>query len=58
MDPLILNWLYLLLIISIAYWLIVVGIYLFPAISPFIISIISLVIVYIISNQQSFILLI
>ena len=57
MNPVVTNWLYLILIISIAYWLIVLGLYLFPGLNPFFISIIVLIIIYIVSNQQNVILL-
>ena len=58
MNPLISNWLYLLLVISFVYWFIVGGLYLFPNVSPWIISIIAAVLVYFLSNQQSLVLLI
>lgn len=57
MNDLFRNWLYILVIISIAYWIIVGGIILFPNINPIFISIIALIVIYIISNQQSFVLL-
>ena len=58
MNPQVRNWIYLLIVISIAYWLIMAGVYLFPNISPIIISLIVLVIIYVISSQQSVVLLI
>lgn len=57
MNPIVRNWLYLLLVISIAYWLIVGGMKLFPSVNPLLISVIVLVIIYFVTRQQSIVLL-
>lgn len=58
MNSQIKNWLYLLIAISIIFWLIIGGNYLFPSINPIIISIVAMIIVYFITNQQTLLLLV
>jgi hypothetical protein len=58
MNPQILTWLYILLIISFIYWFTVGGRQLFTFSPPIIISIIAMPIVYYMSNQQAIVLMV
>lgn len=54
----IIVWIYILLTISFVYWFIVAGTYMFPKVNPILISFVAMGILYLLSNQQSLVLLI
>jgi len=57
MNSQIKTWIYLLVIISIAFWLIIGGKYIFPSINPIIITIVVMIIIYLMTNSQTILLL-
>lgn len=52
MDTIITNWLYLVMMISLVYFIIIGGMYLFPNMNTLFISIIAMVIIYYLTSQK------
>lgn len=57
-NNLIANWVYIIITVSFFYWMVVLGMYLFPSVPPFFISIIVVMIVYYFTRQRNIILFI